>query len=179
MFFWLLVQYYEDGQLDTTSATAAHHPNLCQPAVQSSYRLYFFGQSQSGQVRHYIFTGSLLWIYAFLGCFVGYTRGGLSQSHELYQFISFPRIFTVWLIVKRWTPENGEMNLEVGIVLIIDVNMNNSLRPSNLYRKQGLYFIHNLKQSRSLKDKIDLFAKNCNQCCVNLKGTKTLPMQRI
>ena len=62
------------------------------------------------------------------------------------------------------------MNLEVGIVLVIDANMNNSLRPSNLYQKQGLYFIHNLKQSRSLKDQINLFAKNCNQCSVNLKG---------
>ena len=122
------------------------------------------------QDRWDFFTGSSLWVFAFLGCFVGYTRGGLSQSHQIYRFISFSRIFTIWLIFKRWTPENGEMNLEVGIVLVIDVNMNNSFRPSNLYRKQGLYFIHNLKQSRSLKDKINLFAKNCNQCSVNLKG---------
>ena len=70
MFFWLLVQYYEDGQLDTTSATAAHHPNLCQPAVQSSYRLYFFGQSQSGQVRHFYRLFTLNSCFPWLFCWI-------------------------------------------------------------------------------------------------------------
>ena len=46
------------------------------------------------------------------------------------------------------------MNLEVGIVIIIDVIINNSLRPSNLYRKQGLYYSlsETIKKSKILDE---------------------------